>query len=56
MQTCMAHGELPPSEEIRELWLLIAGSYRFLLEREERIETDTRQTSALVGRFSAPTG
>jgi hypothetical protein len=30
--------------EIRELWLTIAASYRFLHQREERLKAEDRQT------------
>ena len=38
MNACIARADLAYSEEIHALWLTIAGSYRFLLEREEQIE------------------
>jgi hypothetical protein len=38
MHLCMEKAELSPSAEIHELWHTMASSYRFLLEREQRIE------------------
>lgn len=34
------------SEEIQQLWVTIASSYRFLLDRENRIEAEERAHSA----------
>jgi hypothetical protein len=52
MHTCMANAERSRTKEIRELWQSIAGSYRFLLQREERIETETRLRDASVAKAS----
>jgi len=38
MNACIARADLASSEEIHAFWLTIAGSYRFLLERDEQIE------------------
>ena len=38
MNACIARADLAYSEEIHAYWLTIAGSYRFLLERDEQIE------------------
>ncbi|HEY7245358.1 MAG TPA: hypothetical protein VH678_15925 [Xanthobacteraceae bacterium] len=44
MRACTESAETSHSEEIKELWLTVAASYRFLMEREERIEGQTRPT------------
>ena len=38
----------PP--EIRQLWATIAGSYRFLFEREDRLEAEERNRMKATGR------
>jgi hypothetical protein len=43
MHSCTAHAELSPNQELRELWHTIARSYRFLIEREERIEGENQR-------------
>jgi hypothetical protein len=40
MHDCMTRAELSGSKEIQELWETIAASYRFLLQREERIDAE----------------
>ena len=46
VHACMANAELSPNQEIRELWQTIAGSYRFLLARQERIEAQNLKAGA----------
>jgi hypothetical protein len=36
----MNKADLSASKEIQDLWETIAASYRFLLQREERIEAE----------------
>ena len=44
MHDCMTRAELSASKEIQDLWDTIAASYRFLLQREERIEAENSVT------------
>jgi hypothetical protein len=41
---CAALASAAVTSEIRELWLTIEQTYRFLLDREERIERDNQTT------------
>jgi hypothetical protein len=47
----MANAELSPNTETSQLWQTIAGSYRFLLEREERIEAQARPAETGLGGY-----
>jgi hypothetical protein len=47
---CAAHARSTNIEEVRELWLSLESSYRFLLRRAERIETESE---AETGNVSA---
>ena len=38
---CMARAEKCSVEEIRQLWITIAASWHFLLQREERLTEET---------------
>lgn len=45
LHECSAHAAVAATTEISALWETIAGSYRFLIEREDRVVRQLKQDS-----------
>jgi len=46
LEKCLAHADSAPTSEVSELWLTLAASYRFLVDREDRLARERRQDDA----------
>jgi hypothetical protein len=47
---CIARAHTAPNIEVGSLWSQLASSYRFLLDREDRLEAEERERHAPAGR------